>query len=81
MIINRNGNNLLGIILSDHKIIQLCFDLVRRRNVFDIQYRFIFRFLLFLLQLLFIRNPTVSLQIRQIDKADVWELLGQVGKI
>ena len=81
MIVNRNRNNLFGIILSNHEIIQLCLDLVWRWNIFDIQYRFIFCFLLFLFQLLLIWNPTVSLQICQIDETDVWELFRQIRKV
>ena len=81
MIVNRNRNNLLGIILSDHKIIQLSLDLVWRWNIFDIQHRLIIRFFLFLLEFLLVRNTTISLQICQIDETDVWELFRQIRKV
>ena len=81
MIVNRNRNNLFGIILSNHEIIQLCLDLVWRWNIFDIQYRFIFCLLFFLLQLLLVRNTTISLQICQIHETDVWELFRQIRKV
>ena len=73
MIINRHGNDLLRLLLTDHVLVQACLDLVRRRNILNVKNRLLS--LLFILRLLFdllfVRNSAGSLQIRQVHKADV----------
>ena len=75
MIVHRNRNYLLCMLLPDHIIVKLGFDLMRRWNIFNIQNRFLFLFGLFLLDLLFVGNSAFTLQIRQIDKTDVGKSL------
>ena len=59
-------------ILSHHILIQACLDLMRRRNIPDIQHRLFFRLFLFLFfQFLFVGNPAVPAQIGQVHKTDV----------
>ena len=54
MIINSNRHHLLRSLLTDHILIQCLLDLMRRRNILQIQNRLLF--LLFLLRLLRLLN-------------------------
>ena len=65
MVVYRYRNDFFGFFLSHYIFIQACLDLMRCRNIFDVEYRFgIFGFL-FLLEF--------SLEVCQIHKADVGE--------
>ena len=66
MIVHSDGHCFLRILLPHHIFIQLCLDLVRRRNILDIQFMEFFRFFLFLLNLL--RFRLHILQIRHIEE-------------
>ena len=57
MVVNRNRHDLLGLILTDHILIELGLDLVRSRNVLDIKSRF-FRLLTLFLDLLGVGDAT-----------------------
>ena len=71
MVVYCYGDDLLGFFLSYHVFIQTGLDLMRCRNVLDIEYRFGTFRLLFLLEFLLVGNTAVSLKIRQIHKTDV----------
>ena len=69
MIIDRNRHHLFCLLLSDHIFIERRLDLVRCRDLLNVDNRLRLRLRLFLLQLLIVRQS--ALQIRQIDHADV----------
>ena len=73
MIINRHGNDLLRLLLTDHILVQACLDLMRGGDIFNVKNRLLSLFLILrlLFDLLLVRNSTGSLQIGQIHKADV----------
>ena len=52
MVIDRDGHRLLGIFLSYHIFVQTRLDLMRRRNILDVQLMEFLRLLLFFLDLL-----------------------------
>ena len=62
-------------LLSDHVFIQTRLDLVRCRNLMNIQYRLFPVLRLLLFEPLLIRNSSLALQIIDIDKADIGEPL------
>ena len=62
MIVDGNRYHFLGIILADHKIVQLCLNLVGCRQMVDVKHCLVLLFLgLFLLELLAVGNSPVSL--------------------
>ena len=73
VIINRHGNDLFRLLLTDHVLVQAGLDLVRGGNIFNVKNRLLSLFLILrlLFDLLFVRNSAGSLQIRQVHKADV----------
>ena len=72
MVVNRHGNYLFGLFLSDNVFVQAGLDFMGGRNVMDIEYRFGLLFLrLFLFNLLLVGDPVVSLQVSQVDKAHI----------
>ena len=73
MIVYRYRNDFFGFFLSHYIFIQACLDLMRCRNIFDVEYRFGTFGFLFLLEFLLVGNAAVSLKICQIHKADVGE--------
>ena len=56
MVINSHRHCFLRIFLTYHILVQLRFDLVRSRNIFDIDLWRFFWFILFLFDLLVLRN-------------------------
>ena len=83
MVVHRYRDNFLGIILSYDIIVELCLNLVRRRQVIDVKDCLLLLFLwLFLLELLPVWNAAVPLQIRNVDKADIGKpLLAILGTV
>ena len=73
MVVYRYRNDFFGFFLSHYIFIQACLDLMRCRNIFDVEYRFGTFGFLFLLEFLLVGNAAVSLKICQIHKADVGE--------
>ena len=51
---------------------------MRRHNIFNINDRYVFLRLFLFLDLLFIRNAAVSLQVRQVNEADIRESLAVI---
>ena len=77
MVVHAYGHDLLGVLLSDYIFVQAGFDLMRRRDPFDVQDRFGLFFLLFLFLLYLLLVPENPLQIRHVNKADVRTLSGR----
>ena len=73
MVVYRYRNDFFGFFLSHYIFIQACLDLMRCRNIFDVEYRFGTFGFLFLLEFLLVGDAAVSLEVCQIHKADVGE--------
>ena len=58
-------------LLSHHILVQACFDLVRRRNILDVQDGLDILFFLFLLYLLLVGNTALPLQVSDVYEANV----------
>ena len=73
MVVHGNRHHFLRMFLTYHILIKACLNLMRCRNRMNVEYCLFFLFLRFLfLDLLRLRNT--SLQIRQIDHADIGHL-------
>ena len=71
MVVNGNGHYLLGIFLTDHIFIQGSLDLMRCRNLLEIQdWFFLFCFFLFG----FLPLSHLILETAEIDHADIWHI-------
>ena len=80
MVVDRHGNDLLGIFLADHIIVQLCLDLMGCRNGLHIEGLLRSLLFLFLLDLLPLGNLLIH-QIRQINHADIRHIGGHILEI